>query len=142
MLNKDVNVSVLGRQYSINNTAGNDAVKTEYKGQYYIKNGKHYVLYEEVSDDGSVTKCRLKFDDTTLEHNKSGELTTRFFFEKGTRHQTAYTTPFGDFLMGIDTKEFEFNESGAKINLHAVYDMEINDEFASENEIIIEITSI
>lgn len=136
-MNKDVEVIIKGRQYNQEET-----LTTKSFGQYYFKDGKHFVTYEEVSEDRDVSKCLLKFDTVSLEHTKKGDLTVRFLFTKGTKHQTVYNTPFGDFLMGINTKEYSVKIEEDKINLHAIYDMEINDEFASENEIIIEVKSI
>ena len=70
----------------------------------------------------------------------------RIIFKENESFKSDYVTPFGTFTLGIFTKEY--SASGipvndvegslpTKINLHAVYDMEINDEFASENEITV-----
>lgn len=135
--NREVDVIITGKQ---RNADDSDSSVVKVKGKMSVVNNKNVVLYEEVSEDGDKFKCLLKFDENSLEHSKTGAVTSKFIFKKDWKYLGTYQTPFGDFEMGANTKFYEMSECEGKINLHAIYDMEINNEFASENEILIEIS--
>ena len=70
-MTKDVVINVTGRQFDV----GDVSVETAAEGNYYLKNGKHYVLYEErVEDSEDVIKNRVKFCDGYFEMVKNGDL--------------------------------------------------------------------
>ncbi|MCQ2519704.1 MAG: DUF1934 domain-containing protein [Lachnospiraceae bacterium] len=136
-IKREVDLTITGKQ---RNADDSDSSVVKVKGTLSTVNGKTVVFYEEISEDGDKFKCLLKFDENSLEHSKTGEVKSKFIFKKGWKYLGTYQTPFGDFEMGTDTKFYEMSECEGKINLHAIYDMEINNEFASENEILIEIS--
>ena len=41
-------------------------------GAYYLKNGKHYILYDELSEDNEVTKNVLKIGPNSVELTRKG----------------------------------------------------------------------
>ena len=61
-MTKDVLVKISGLQFS--DDQDNDPVEIITTGSYYKKNGKHYILYDEVQEgfDG-VTKSVIKVND-------------------------------------------------------------------------------
>lgn len=133
---REVELTITGKQH---NAQDEDSNSVKAKGKMSVVNNKNVVVYEEVSEDGDEFKCLLKFDENSLEHSKTGAVTSKFIFKPDWKYLGSYETPFGNFEMGVDTKKYAVERSEGKINLHAVYDMEINGEFASENEIQIEI---
>lgn len=128
-MTKDVLVTVKGLQYSLDGEGGDDQrIETITRGNYYLKNGKHYVTYEE-SPDGSVNiKTMLKFDESFFELTRKGQYSVHMLFEEGKKNYTDYRTPFGNFVVGIDTSSIEIKEKEKEILLHIDYDMDMNYE--------------
>ena len=145
-MDKEVFIKIKGNQHSKTDDLSESAqtsLEESLRGKLYDKNGKLYVTYEESGEDGGEPdRVMLKINGSSFEMNRKGLLISNFIFKKGEVHRSDYVTPFGTFQMCVTSKECDVYIFEDKINLHAVYDMEINDEFASENEIIIEITSI
>ena len=143
-MEKEVRVYIKGNQYIENGEASEESTVEETAvGKLYDRNGKLYVTFEEATDEDPVpNKVMLKISDSSFEMTRKGLLTSNFIFEKETAHKSDYVTPFGIFKMCVFTKDLSVYVDKEKINLHAVYDMEINDEFAGENETTIEITVI
>lgn len=110
---------------------------------YFFKNGKHYIIYDEVAEGISgVTKNKIKITgDDSLEIIKSGVTQTHMVFERGKKHLTAYATPFGQLMMGIRTTDIRVREEEEKIDVEIQYDLEINDELVAESTITISIES-
>ena len=145
-MEKEVLIDIKGNQYSKADDTGETqetSLEESLRGKLYDKNGKLYVTYEERSDESEEPdKVMLKINGSSFEMTRKGLLISNFSFKKGEVHKSDYITPFGTFLMCVTTKECNVYIFEDKINLHAVYDMEINDEFAGENEISIRITVI
>ena len=85
--------------YSIHYTKLYDGLQTELGseetvevvscGEYHFRNGKHFVIYEEVMDESSNhmdTKCLLKLSDKHIELLKKGDVETHMVFEEGKTH--------------------------------------------------------
>lgn len=82
-MTKDVLVTISGNQFATDE----GAVEVVTTGTYYMKNGKHYVLYEVQSEaNGPVTKNRVKFHDGHFEMTKK-ENTMDFYPLTGIRRQ-------------------------------------------------------
>ncbi|MGN1267437.1 MAG: DUF1934 domain-containing protein, partial [Dorea sp.] len=77
---------------------GNEPIEVITPATYYLKNGKHYIIYEELVEGipGSI-KNRIKIDeDGKLEMIKKGISNTHMVFEKEKVHMTEYDTPYGE----------------------------------------------
>ena len=61
-------------------------------------------------------------------------------FEENKKSLTNYATPFGNILIGIDTKKITLTESNDKIQIDVDYALEANYEFLADCKINIEIT--
>ncbi|MGN0484402.1 MAG: DUF1934 domain-containing protein [Lachnospiraceae bacterium] len=95
---------------------------------YYQKNGKHYVMYEEVMEGFSeTTKNRIKISSDSLEISRKGSMNTTMSFEKNKKKVSTYCTPFGSMLMGIQAHEIEITEKEERIEVHLAYRIELND---------------
>lgn len=97
---------------------------------YFCKNGKHYILYDEVAEGiPGVTKNKIKITgDQKIEIMKTGITTTHMVFEKEKEHLTHYKTPFGQLMMGIHTKHMEVVEEEEKIYVEIQYNLDVNEE--------------
>lgn len=121
---------------------GTDRIETVSQGDYYKKNGKHYVIFEEsVEGIDDKSKSKLKFDADTVEVSRSGPMSTQMIFRENKKNLTGYNTPFGQILMGIDTKKIQIKEQEHCIIVDVDYTLDVNDEFMSDCHMEIEIRS-
>ena len=119
-----------------------DKIETVTVGDYYKKNGKHYVVYEEVTEGfEQTTKNRLKISENMLELSRNGLINMHMVFQENKKNLTNYNTPFGQILIGIDTKRIQIQEQADKIVVDVDYALDINYEFLSDCHIRINICS-
>lgn len=122
---------------------GTGQIETVSQGDYYKKNGSHYVIYEEqLEGSEDVLKNRLKFNENTLELCRTGAVNVRMVFEENKKNLTGYNTPFGQILMGIDTKKIQIMEQEEHITVEVEYALDINNEFLSDCHMRIDISSV
>ena len=118
-------------------------IETVSQGDYYKKNGKHYVIYEENTEGfEQAVKSRLKFSESVLELSRSGPVNVHMVFQENKKNLTGYNTPFGQILMGIDTKKIQIKEQEDRITVDVDYSLDVNDEFLSDCHMKIDISSV
>ena len=108
---------------------------------YYLKNGKHYVIYDELTDDSQVVKNRLKISPKVVEVTKKGASSSHMVFERGKENLTYYDTPFGSLLLGINTSKIDLEEKEDSMALHIDYGLSINSDHVSDCSIDVSIAS-
>ena len=68
-MTKDVLISISGLQFAEGENS--EPVEVITSGSYYKKNGKHYILYDEVAEDtAGTTKNIIKLGDEVLDITK------------------------------------------------------------------------
>ena len=108
--------------------------------QYYLRNGAHYLIYEEVDEDnGARTKNTLKYKDHSLELIRKGAVNAHLVFEEQKKNVASYGTPFGNILIGIDTDRISMEEQENKISIQAEYSMDVNYERFADCRIHVDI---
>lgn len=147
-MTKEVLVRIAGLHFDLKENGETDLQETEDEkieivvpGQYFLKNGEHYILYEEIEESGlGVTKNTLKVTgDHRVEMKKSGVLTSHMVFEKGKKYVSSYKTPYGQMQIGTDTKELTIISEEEKIRIFVRYTLEAEDEAVAESRIRIEV---
>ena len=139
-MTKDVWISLQGLQFSGDEAVDN--IGTAVSGTYYEKNGKHYVIYEEVIEGlQKPVMNKLKFGEHFLELRRSGSLSVCMMFEENKKHMADYHTPYGKLTLGIDTKKFRMVNVKDKMRLDIEYTLEQNNEYLADCKILIEIRS-
>ena len=143
-MNKDVLISIKGLQYTVSEEGPEEdkRVETLTRGQYYKRSGKHYVTFEESLDGDKPVKSIVKFDETSFEITRKGPYNVRLGFEAGKKAYTDYRTPFGEFLMGIDTIAICYEEKENEILMTIEYDMEFNSEQLGRCVIDVKVTEV
>lgn len=137
-MTKEVLVSVEGIQFDVE---GNEPIVLVAPGNYYLKNEKHYILYEELDEDGTKTKNTIKIGKDMVDIMRKGPASSHMVFEKGKEHLTYYDTPYGSMLMGIDTSKVAFQEvNDGKMELEVDYALSIDGKHMSDCNIKITIT--
>ncbi len=133
-MKKEVLIAIAGLQFEI---AEDEALEVISPGEYYYKNGKHYVLYEELQEDengikGGITKSTLKFSEDSVEIRKRGFHNVVMTFETGKKTVTCYQTPVGNLMIGIDTNSILVQEFSEGIVVDIRYTLDINYSHVSE----------
>ena len=134
-MTKDILVKISGMQFTADNEDPNEPEPVEIiaPGEYYFKNGKHYIIYDEFMEGfDSVTKNVLKLKNDSLEITKRGSSNVHMIFEKDKKNLTCYTTPFGNLMMGIDTRRILIEESEEEIYAQVEYALDINYEHLAD----------
>ena len=143
-MKKDVLLKISGMQFTADNNDLSDPEPIEIiaPGEYYFKNGKHYILYDEFMEGfDSVTKNVLKLKNDSLEITKRGSSNVHMIFEKDKKNMTCYTTPFGSLMMGIDARSISIEESDDEIHAQIQYALDVNYEHLADCTISLSVQS-
>ena len=135
-MTKEVLISILGIQTEINGDMEDqdEPIEVFSPGTYYLKDGKHYMFYEEAMEGmaGVIkTQIRLKGKET-LEVIKKGPLNSHMIFEKNVTHECFYQTPLGELELGIFTTDLNVVESENNISIQAEYTLNVDLEPVAE----------
>lgn len=107
----------------------NDPIEVITPATYYLKNGKHYVVYDEVVEGMPGTiKNMIRISDGLLEISKSGLASTRMVFERDRINMTPYETPYGELMIGVYTKKMQVDIEEEDIDVKVSYALDINSE--------------
>lgn len=109
---------------------GNEPIEVITPASYYLKNGKHYILYDEVTEGSAgITKNKIKITgNESLEIIKSGASSSHMIFEKNRMNATHYETPYGEIQVGVFTKSMRVEESEDFIGVEVEYGLDVNSE--------------
>ena len=120
----------------------NEPIEVITPATYYLKNGKHYVIYDELVEgfSGSI-KNRIQIDEKTnkLEMIKRGISNTHMVFEKEKIHMTEYETPYGELMIGVYTKDMQVDVQEDCIDAAVSYALDANGEKVADCNITIRI---
>lgn len=133
IMTKDVVVTIAGFQ-----TLDDDdnAVEMVHIGEYYEKNGTHYIFFEERMDGMSEpVKNQMKIKEGYLGVQKRGPVSVDMVFETGKSQSSTYAIPFGSFLIETHTKKVKVTETKDRMEVTAEYEMEINGVYCAKSEI-------
>ena len=140
-MEKDVLVTIRGLQ-TLENIENPEEVELVAKGDYYYRNGHHYILFDEVTEGFSEpTRNTIKITDKSVEVKKKGVTNVQMIFEENKRNLTYYATPFGNLQMGIAATKFAVKEEEAGVGLAIDYALEINAEHVAECQLQINVNT-
>lgn len=139
-MTKEVLLSITGLLLSPDQQS--DTVEMIAPGEYYFRNGKHYFLYDEVTEGfDQITKNVIKVAPDYMELTKKGLLNVHMVFEKNKKNVTYYYTPYGSLLIGIDAQKVEVNEAQDLLCVEVDYGLEMNYEHLANCHIRIDAKS-
>ena len=138
-MTKEVLVSIRGA-HMVDGDAGDVSVITA--GSYYFKNGRHYVIYDELLDDmeGAIRNT-IKIGAGAVDIIKSGAARSHMNFEKEKTSRSCYVTPYGQMMVGVTTDGIEISEQPDQLKVSIDYTLEINYEQMSSCHIQIDVSS-
>lgn len=130
-MTKDVLVSISGLHQDVAADPAeeeNEPIEVVTPGSYYCRNGKHYVIYDEVAEGTpGVTKNQIKItEDKSIEIIKRGNSNSHMIFEKNKKNLTCYQTPYGQMMIGVNTRSMEITVTEKRINVSVDYELDVN----------------
>ncbi len=136
---------VLIRVSGLHDQPGQDSDELEVitKGDYFRKNGCHYVIYDEVLEgfEGNVRNT-VKISPHMMDIRKQGVVGARLTFEEARKNQTRYATPLGEMLVEVSTKAIRLDEQEDSLKVSVDYSLDINYEHVSNCCITMDICSM
>ena len=130
-MTKDIFLSLKGLQ--IENSEQAQELETITPADYYLRNGRHYVIYAEVTEGFEEnTKNMIKFNDSCVEVSKKGLVNVHMVFEENKKNMTSYMTPYGNILIGIDTGSIFVEEEEKRIHVEVAYTLEANYQYLAD----------
>lgn len=138
-MTRDVLITISGIQM-----AEDDANEVEMitAGDYFQKNGSHYILYDEVLEgQNDVIRNTIKIRPQGLDIIKRGSASVHMTFEKDKKNLTCYATPFGEMMIGINTNDIMIAEDEDSLNVRVSYSLDINYQHVSECNIVLAVQS-
>lgn len=132
-MDENVVIKISGLQI-VENTGDN--VEVIAKGKHYLKKDKHYLLYEEYeNDENTKTSNMIKFNNEIVEITRKGQVDGKLIFQENQKKQSLYSTPMGDLLIEVLTKEIEVSDDDDDVNLKIKYQIHVDGNKVSDNEI-------
>lgn len=139
-MTKDIFLSLKGLQ--IENSEQAQELETITPADYYLRNGSHYVIYDEVTEGFEEnTRNMIKFNDSCVEVSKKGLVNVHMVFEENKKNMTSYMTPYGNILIGIDTGSIFVEEEEKRIHVEVAYTLEANYQYLADCRIEMNIQS-
>ena len=138
-MTRDVLVRISGLQAVDGDTNDVEIITT---GDYFLKNGKHYVIYEEMMEGfGGNVQNTVKITPDMKDNRKKGAIGAHMTFELNKKSETRYATPLGDFVVEISTNRIQLEEQEDSLKVSVDYSLGINYQHVSDNSIIMDICS-
>lgn len=123
-MTKDVMVTISGFHMS---DGEEDTIEMVHIGEYYERNGTHYVLYEErLEGIAEPVRNRIRVKEHRLELQKRGPVTVNMVFEEEKHQSSTYAIPYGSFLMDTYTTKVEVLAEDDRMEVKASYEMKVN----------------
>ena len=123
-MTKDVLITISGMQMIDGDNSDIEMITT---GAYYMKNGKHYITYDEVLEgyEGKIRNL-IKIQPDSMDIIKSGLTNVHMTFEKNKKRLTCYATLLGDMMVGLSTRSIHVSEKEDSLNVLVEYSLDIN----------------
>ena len=131
-MQKEVLIHVRGLQM-MDAQSDQEPIEIVVPGQYYFRNGFHYLRYEEILDESSEPTINY------IKMSGKGLVNVHMVFEQGKKNMTYYTTPYGTLQMGIAATNLELTESEEDIHMKADYALDMNEEHVADCYLAIQV---
>ena len=133
-------ISIRGIQFD--NGQDGEKIESIQKGEYYLKNDTHYIMFEEIIEGmDDPVKSMIKFKKGEMHLHKKGPINVIMDFLENKKTLTDYRTPFGSIVIGIEAIKVDFTEEEKRIVVDVEYAMDVNYEHLADCNIKIDIRS-
>ena len=139
-MTKEVLVTISGIQFT--DEPDGEPIEMITSGSYYKKNGKHYILFEELMEGvDEPVKNTVKLGEESFDITKCGGTSVHLQFEKGKDNLTYYYTPYGSILVGTKTRGVQIEETEQNLHVQVEYALEVNYEHMADCKIVMDVKS-
>ena len=141
-MTKEVTVKVEGTQLG---EAGvwEDPILLTARGSYHELNDRHYVQYEEETEEGrKLIRNMLKISLNRIEMTKKGAAVSQMTFDVNDITQASYQTPYGSLTFEVRTSKLTVEETKEQLEVRLEYALYSNDIHISDNRTMIKINAI
>lgn len=138
-MTRDVLIKISGLQMMDKDSDNVEVITT---GDYFLKNGKHYIIYDEVMDgfDGNIRNT-VKITPDAMDIRKQGVVGTHMVFQVDKKNLTRYATPMGEMIVEVSTSGIQVQEEEDNLKVCVDYSLDINYEHVSDCNITMDICS-
>ena len=138
MEKKNVLINIKGKQRNAEDEKEDVELVTE--GVFYKENARYYLVYTEsevTGMDGTTTTVEIEREKVSI--IRSGSVNNQLLFIPNRKTTSYYNTQFGSFSVSVLSTEVgvDVTDDGGVVNVG--YKMDINDDFASETTLSINI---
>lgn len=141
-MTREVLIRISGLQMMASEDEADD-VEMITTGDYFQKNGKHYIIYDEVMDgfEGNIRNT-VKISPDSMDIRKQGIANAHMVFEQDKKNMTRYATPMGDMMVEVSTNRIQVDEQEDSLKVLVEYSLGINYQHISECNIMMDVCSM
>lgn len=112
-------------------------------GQYFEKNGKIYVLYDDADETTKkITRNTIKItSEKMVEVKRSGNAQVHMIFREGEKTYSTYQTLVGEMMVGFETTNIDILEEEDLLHVRLQYALEVNGAITSDNTVELRVES-
>lgn len=138
-MTRDVLIKISGLQAM---DGGKDNVEVITTGDYFLKNGSHYVVYDEMMEgfEGNIRNL-LKISPDKMDVRKNGIANAHMVFEQDRKNMTHYATPMGEMIVEVSTNRIFVDEQEDSLKVSVDYSLDINYDHVSDCNITVDVCS-
>lgn len=139
-MTKDVLVSIKGTHMR---DEDNENIELVVPAKYSTEAGIEKITYDELIEGSKHSiKNTISVDTEGLSILKEGFTNSNMnFYKNGKKYITYYNTPYGEFVMGILTKNIDIQRSEDRLKVSVDYLLDLGEDFVSDCNIVVDVRS-
>ncbi len=115
-----------------------DTVEMETTCRYYGDDKNYTIEFDELFAEDMKSNTVLRVKDGKCAHLlRRGSINTELIIEKGVRHNCAYSTPYGELMVGITATDFESRKMGTLLRLKMNYTVDFYGDINQTKEMTV-----
>lgn len=138
-MTRDILVTISGKRMIDGEDEGVELVMP---GTHKEENGYHLIQYTEPGDgaDGE-TENTILIGGGCMKIKKKGLANVQMdFLNRSERVKSCYSTPYGDFLIGITTRDIRIDEDENALRVDVKYAMDVGNDHLSDCAICVKVS--
>ena len=136
-MKQQVKIRVYGEQV-IEGEKDSQAIET--MGEYYVKDGRRYVLYREIMEDGGKVSPIVKETKEGINVVKNGYISVKMCFAEGLNNNCMYETPLGNVKLRTLTNYIKKQDREDGFLWELGYSIYMDDQYVGENVLGLDVT--
>ncbi len=138
-MTKDVLIRISGLQQMEDDSDDVEVITT---GEYFLRNGKHFIVYEETIEgcEGGIRNI-VKVTPDSMDIRKQGMASAHMVFQQDQKKMTHYATPMGELVIEIYTNQIQVEEREDNLRVSVKYSLDINYQHVSDCRITMDVCS-